>query len=563
METPIFGGFYVSRSTNLADQQCNNLFPTTVDTRTGKAVGALYATPGLDLVIATGGGAIRPGGMQVFLGTLYVVNRANVFAVTYSATDGYQAMLIGAIGSNAGPVSIINNGKQLAIFDGTNGYLLPGGVPLTGGTISNGGTQYAVGDLINLIAQDGTQNATAQVEVTTVSAGVVTGFTVVLNGAFGPDLPTTLSQSETSGSGDGFTLDPPTFGASVPLYMLTLPFSNPVSASYQDGFGLVVQGGSQIIWQSDLFDLSYFDPLNFSSADAQPDNIQAIAELHEEQFIFKETNIEVWINAGVAGFAFQRLAGVHIEIGCVAPASVAKAAESLVWLSQDDQGAGMVYAVEGYVPKKISTKSIDGAIQSYPTISDAVGYCYQQDGHLYYVLTFPSGNATWVFDFATSLWHQRSTFANGLFSRHWGIAYAYFNGKNIIGDYRNGNLYAINLNTQTDNGVPKKWVRTWRALPKPNYMPMTFSSLQIDMETGIQVPPGTNPQVVLRWSDDGGHNWSNEYFAAAGKTGDTAIRVMFRRLGSTRLDSGLDRIFELSSSDPFMTAIINADLQYG
>jgi hypothetical protein len=36
---------------------------------------------------------------------------------------------------------------------------------------------------------------------------------------------------------------------------------------------------------------------------------------------------------------------------------------------------------------------------------------------------------------------------------------------------------------------------------------------------------------------------------------------MFRRLGSTRRNSGLDRIFELSSTDQFPVALIGADLE--
>ena len=117
------------------------------------------------------------------------------------------------------------------------------------------------------------------------------------------------------------------------------------------------------------------------------------------------------------------------------------------------------------------------------------------------------------------------------------------------------------MNTLTDNGTPKKWVRSWRALPQAVFDPMTFSSLQIDMQTGIGIPDGTNPQVVLRWSDDGGHNWSNPRILAAGQIGKTALRVKANRLGSTRLNSGLDRIFELSSTDQFPVALIGADLQ--
>ena len=131
----------------------------------------------------------------------------------------------------------------------------------------------------------------------------------------------------------------------------------------------------------------------------------------------------------------------------------------------------------------------------------------------------------------------------------------------IVGDYRNGNLYAFNLDEATDNGTFRRWLRSWRAVPKPSQQPQRFSSLRLDMETGDQVPDGTNPQIVLRWSDDGGHTWSEERFQRAGRTGQTARRVTFKRLGSTRRNHGLDRIFEASSTDPFKVALIGAVLK--
>ena len=351
MKTPIFGAFYVAWSKNLADQRCINLFPSLVDSKSGKEVGALYATPGLDLLATTGAGPVRD--FEVFQGLLYVVSGNSI----YTVTTGFIPTLLGTIGSSAGPVSIINNGNQLVIFDGINGYLVPGGYPLTGGAIGSGGTEYAVDDTINLVASDGVQSATAQIRVTAVSAGVVTAFSVNFTGAF-PTKPTSFTQNTTTGSGTGFTIATPTFGAFLAVYTVPLPFSGPISASYQDGFGVVNVGGTDEWWQSNLFDLSIWDPLNFSSADAAPDNIVAIAELHEEQFLFKQTNTEVWINAGLPGFAFQRLAGVHIEMGCAAAFSVAKAGESLIWLAQNEQGEGTVQMVAGYQPRKISTKAI-------------------------------------------------------------------------------------------------------------------------------------------------------------------------------------------------------------
>jgi hypothetical protein len=64
--------------------------------------------------------------------------------------------------------------------------------------------------------------------------------------------------------------------------------------------------------------------------------------------------------------------------------------------------------------------------------------------------------------------------------------------------------------------------------------------------------------INLRWSNDGGHTWSNEYSAGAGKAGEYTKRVMFRRLGRAR-----DRVYEISMSDPIPWRITDAYLKTG
>lgn len=73
--------------------------------------------------------------------------------------------------------------------------------------------------------------------------------------------------------------------------------------------------------------------------------------------------------------------------------------------------------------------------------------------------------------------------------------------------------------------------------------------------------PPQAPRVMLRWSDDGGHTWSDYRIGSVGNIGQTALRVKFNRLGSTRINSGLDRIFELSSTDPYTGRLIGAVLE--
>lgn len=48
------------------------------------------------------------------------------------------------------------------------------------------------------------------------------------------------------------------------------------------------------------------------------------------------------------------------------------------------------------------------------------------------------------------------------------------------------------------------------------------------------IDPDTNPKVMLQWSDDGGDTWSNEYWVKAGMVGEYNARVLWRRLGRGR-----------------------------
>ena len=351
--------------------------------------------------------------------------------------------------------------------------------------------------------------------------------------------------------------------------------TGPNVAVYQDGFGIVNSANSNIIYQSNYNDLSTFATLNgpglgSTANDAyiqqNPQNVVTMYDLKEEVWIFKQKSIEVWINEGNPGFAFQQLQGVSIPFGCCAPASVCKLGSSLVWMGSDEQGDGVVYMSNGYNAVPISTHALSAFFQSENfVLSNAIAYSYQRDMHYFYVLTFPTQNITYVYDLSTKKWHQRASFLNGQFNRELPNCHALFNSQNVVGDYQNGNLYALVDDVYTDNGAPRKWLRTWDALPSgaPENIPMSWNSLQVFMQTGINVPSGTNPQVMLRWSDDGGYTWTGYFQMSAGQIGQTAWRVIQNRLGSTKIGTGLDRVWEISGTDPIPVKITSASADGG
>jgi hypothetical protein len=258
-----------------------------------------------------------------------------------------------------------------------------------------------------------------------------------------------------------------------------------------------------------------------------------------------------------------RIQGAFNEIGCIAAYSVAKLDNGLFWLGADARGNGIVYRSKGYSGERVSTHAVEWQIQQYPTLADAVAYTYQQDGHSFYVLNFPTADTTWVYDVATGAWHERAGWDLGQFTRHRGNCQMNFNNEIVIGDYRSGQIYAYDLNIYDEAGSIQKWLRSWRALPtgQNDLNRTTQHSLQLDCQTGVGLDgdvQGTNPQVMLRWSDDGGHTWSNEHWKSMGQIGRTGFRTIWRRLGMTL--KLRDRVYEVSGTDPVKIAIMGAEL---
>jgi hypothetical protein len=546
MKTPILGSSYVARSVNAADARMVNLFPEAIP-EGGKEPGFLNRAPGLRLLANMGDGPIR--GLWQFGGYGYAVSGETL----YKIDTLWNTTVIGTVAGSSGPVSISDNGTQM------------------------------------FVACDG-------------PSFIYNSLTLEFKQIDDPDFP----------------------GA--------------VTVGYINGYFVFNEPNSQRIWITELLDGQSIDPLDFASAEGSPDGLVSVLVDHREVWLFGTNSVEVWYDSGGADFPLTPVQGAFNEVGCIAPYSVAKLDNGIFWLGADARGKGIVYRANGYTAQRVSTHAVEWQIQQYGNLSDAVAYTYQQDGHSFYVLIFPSANTTWVFDVATSMWHERAAFINGSFTRHRSNCQMSFNNEIVVGDHELGNIYAFDLEVFSDAGAVQKWLRSWRALPTGmnDLKRSAHHSLQLDAETGaiddsvttpvvildisdpnddllaengdflvweyisgtfnevlltesgdqlvqedggeivlVVVPisatggkilaekglptaTAIDPQVMLRWSDDGGHTWSNSHWRSMGKTGTYGTRVIWRRLGMTL--KLRDRVYEVSGTDPIKIAIMGAEL---
>lgn len=459
------------------------------------------------------------------------------------------------------------------------------------------------------------------------------------------------------------------------LTVVTLPSGNASSIGFLDGFFVALIANSNKFMVSALEDGTVWNNLvggNTSIISEFPDNVVAMIVSNRRLGFLGQRQSVPYFNAG-ALFPFIPVPDVLIEEGAVSTYAVSKLDNTVLWIGGNlEQGVGIAYRLNGWIPQRISNHAIETIWQSYATIADAISYTYQSRGHKFWHIYFPTANASWRYDISTQSWHQVGTWnANtGQFTAHRSMCHTFNFGLHLVGDPFSGNIYSMSVANTTDNGVQIRRVRRapyiakeheWvfhsklevlaeMGLPSQitapstnpgsinladssgqlwtvtisdagaiatvhsaagqvasptiiladNVNQSTFWQLRISLtgvvsglnvgaqssllpipaiyamgtvptlpntmpqDTGLSVsatgvvtaiqpqPHLREPLLFLRWSDDGGHTWSNFYEQGLGLTGNFTKRAIWRRLGRSR-----NRIYEVSFSDPVSLRIVD------
>ena len=324
-------------------------------------------------------------------------------------------------------------------------------------------------------------------------------------------------------------------------------FVSASSVAAVDGYACFSRISSNTFHISDLNDASAYAAADTSEIQQNSNTIVRAIAHQGGLWLFTSGNIEVWYNSGNADFPFVPNRSATISRGCAAKRSVVQEDNTLFFLGDDR----IIYRMDGYTPKRISTHAIEKAIQGYTTISDCEAIAYTQEGHKFAVFTFPTELETWVYDISTGLWHQRQSFGEG---RWRASSHAFFAGKHLVGDFETGKIYELDLDTYTDNTTTIQGVLVSPPIYSGNKR-ITHDRLWIEFDTGVGLitGQGSDPLCMLRFSDDAGNTWSNEIQASIGDMGDYRVKVEFTCLGQSR-----HRIYELKITDPIKRHITGA-----
>jgi len=366
-----------------------------------------------------------------------------------------------------------------------------------------------------------------------------------------------------------FTVDGIGYAFNFSTDVLTpLPLTGPQTfgqVAYLDGRILTNEPGTRHFWFSGHFDALTWDPLAFYEAEGRADDVMTLISDHREAVIGGTQSIEFWQSTGrpfpdPQGIGpFARMNNVFLEQGIETPYTLAALDNQVYFLGGSPRGEGPVWRLNGYQPERISTHAMESAMSRMPTVGDAIACTARHGGHAWYILDFPSGEQTWAFDTATQAWAEWPRLLDdGSLSNYPSNTHCSAFSEHLWGDRATGALYL--------------WDPDWcflgtSPLYKERIAPhirndqkrITYSKFELIMQAGIGLdgnpPVGVDPQVMMSYSDDGGHSWSQKRFRSAGRIGATSQQVVWRQLGQSR-----QRAFRVTITDPVFVALLGASV---
>lgn len=559
--------------------------------------------------------------LAVIADTLYLVEIVTPGSSTSPGALSLTA--VGTLATSSGPVAIRDNGAQggtALIVDGPNGYtyqwltntfaqvendnfLGAGALAFIDGWFVLGGPYPAlsptpVAGITLTVGAD--QVVTPRTQYygyaaspafgtlnSSTTVGTVTGFYSVigLGGSWETWLTISVASDPTQSYFGTLAGTPGTLQSAAATYtytggVATWIWSQPYFTSGMEGdeitFSLAdPQGGPALFYTPQAPYSTTWNASYYAFKDAFSDELVTLREMKELLWLIGEQTSEPWYNAGAQYFTFQRLSGAMLQIGCKAAASLARIThggqtsllygeDSLIWFGRSDRGENQVILLTGLTYQIVSTPAIENIFATYATTADAIGWTYHEDGHEFYMLTFPTEDTTWCYDPSMPpdlAWTQRLAYDPyaQAWHRHRGACFMNFGGMRIVGDYENGALYQLTRAVQNEAGWPLRAVRRAPHIWKREDRRRVFlSSLQLDFAPGQGASSGlgANPVANLRISRDGGTTFGQSWPASLGAIGQYQNRCMWRRLGW-----GRDNVAELEVIAPVNRDLVGATLK--
>jgi len=313
---------------------------------------------------------------------------------------------------------------------------------------------------------------------------------------------------------------------------------------YIDGYFVIIAPDSGQFYITANRDPSSIDALEFASAERYPDDLVTGIVDHGEVILFGTESFQGFYDSGDADFPLTSIPSAFGEVGCPYPQGPAKAANSVFFPAND----GSVRRLHGYVPEVISTPVVEQAIER-AIDRNFIGFTWKEAGHEFYGLK--CADFAFIYDITNGLWHERAS--HGYAAWRWaGVFRAY--ERWIVADAETGAIGVLSANTATEFGDVLRVECTSPPVSQDNRR-VKHSRVELVFETGVGLVTGqgSDPQIMLQFSDDDGRTWSNEKWRSMGRMGTFKTRALWWRMGSAR-----SRVYRYAISDPVRRTLVFA-----
>lgn len=345
-------------------------------------------------------------------------------------------------------------------------------------------------------------------------------------------------------------------GSSVYNYNSTSGFQ-PISLGFvpsdiifQDSYLIASEAASQKFYINDLFSSPpVFGAFDFTQANIVADNIVGLASANRSLWVFGEYSTQIYYNSGSLAFPFALTPNGVLNVGLLSKSAKCVNDGIVFWVGNDFR----CYMSSGLQPQLVSTDVIEAAIEDAANPLSASCLAYKQFGRTFFVLS--TSEKTFVYDATTGLWHRRESTGYVDGDGPWRAAhFSEFNTLRIAGSRDENKLYEIDLETHTEGSNHIRRVFTSQTISfEMRQTTMRKLIIDMDMGAGLATGQGSDPMLMMQFSDDGGNTWSNELWRGMGKMGEYTNRIVFERLGQFR-----QRILRFSVSDPINVVAISA-----
>lgn len=301
-------------------------------------------------------------------------------------------------------------------------------------------------------------------------------------------------------------------------------------------------------WSATL-DFATWSATDFATAESDPDALVGVYAWRGELLLLGTRTIEFWAATGDSS-VFARVSGSVVPWGCLSYQTVQQVDSSLFMLARNVGGDAEVIALQGYQAQPVSNPDVEYDINQNLSGGLIKAIVVRKQGHTFYVLNLPS--KSWAYNATTGEWDEWQT-DGGRWAGEYGF-YAY--GRASVTDYRDSRIYGLSDTVyQDDANAIMRQVDTRHIAQDMDRI--TVNRVALDVETGVGLPSGqgSDPQIALQVSRDGGHTFGNELWTSLGAQGKYRERVEWWRLGRAR-----DFVFRFKVFDAVKAIFIGASM---